>query len=509
MKGCAIICLFLWLSFPILVEAQAPCIPCEKLKDLKLPEVTILSVESRVSDTLRHDEPWLPPSIITKPFCRVMGRISAEINFELLLPQQWNGRFLMSGGGGFVGSIQNSFKDRLNEGYASAGTDTGHQGSGVSAEWAYDNMERQINFGRLAIHRTTVISKAIIEAFYCSAPAYSYFLGCSRGGGQAMMEAQVYPQDFNGIVAGAPAFSWPATGAKFINVNQKNYPDPKNLKPVLTSDNLKLLQDYVLKQCDNLDGLSDKIINDPRDCKIDLSKLPLCPGNQSSPTCFTKEQVEVIRAVYEPLEVDQKTIYPAFPFGEEADQGSWDVWIAGTTPYQQPSLHYLFGINMFKYLVFNDSSWDYTKYNFKNFFEQTRYAAAFLDATQTDYSEFKKNNAKMIMYHGWNDPALSAYSTIDHYEAAMQRDRDIQSYIRLFLLPGVLHCGGGTGCDNVDWVGLIRDWVENNKAPERIISSKITQGKTVATKPIYPYPKITVYGGSGDPSQEKSYKVKN
>jgi len=498
----------LLMSLPIFSTAQTPCTPCDKLKDLKLPDVTILSVESKASDSIRNPEPWIPPSYITKPFCRVMGRISAEINFELLLPQQWNGRFLMSGGGGFVGNIQNSYRDRINDGYANAGTDTGHQGNGLTAEWAYNNMERQLNFGRLAIHRTAVVSKSIIQAFYCKETSYAYFLGCSRGGGQAMVEAQLYPQDFNGVVAGAPAYNWPAIGAKFINVNQKNYPNANDQTPVFTSDNLKVLQEYVLKQCDKLDGLTDKIITDPRDCKIDLSKLPVCPGNQPGATCFTKEQLAAVKAVYEPLVVDQKTVYPGFPVGLEAEMGAWDVWIAGTNPYQKPSLHFMFGTNMFKYLVFNDPNWDYTKYDFKKFFDETKFASSYLDATSVDYSEFKKNNGKMIMYHGWNDPALSAYSTIDHYEAALKKDKDLNSYIRLFLLPGVLHCGGGTGCDNVDWVGLIREWVENNKAPDRILSTKVDQGKTIATRPLVPYPKMTVYAGSGDARQEKSYKVK-
>ena len=240
------------LFFPLLTLAQAPCLKCERLKDLKLPDVTILSVEEKASDTIASPAPWIPQVYITKPFCRVMGRISKEINFELLLPQAWNGRFLMSGGGGFVGSIQNDMKGRVNDGYASAGTDTGHQGDGFTAEWAYNNMERQLNFGRLAVHRTAAVSKAIIASFYCKEASFSYFLGCSRGGGQAMVEAQYYPQDFDGIVAGAPAFSWPAIGAKFISIIQKNYPNLNDLTPIITSDNLKLFQEHVLKQCDNL-----------------------------------------------------------------------------------------------------------------------------------------------------------------------------------------------------------------------------------------------------------------
>jgi feruloyl esterase len=323
-----------------------------------------------------------------------------------------------------------------------------------------------------------------------------------------MIEAQFYAEDFDGIVAGAPAFSWPAIGGKFISHSQKIYPVAGG-KPILTTDNLKILQEYVMKQCDNLDGLADKIITDPRDCKIDLSKLPLCPGNKSAAGCFTKEQLAAVKSIYDPLVAEGKTIYPGFPPGLEAEEGNWDVWIAGTNPYVQPSLHYMFGTNVYKYLVFNDPNFDYTKYDFKNYTKDTQFASSYLDATQTDYSEFKKRKGKMIMYHGWNDAALSANITIEHYEAALKQDKDLSSYIRLFMLPGVLHCGGGTGCDNVDWVTLIRDWVENNKAPDRIISSKYANGKAIATRPVYPYPKVVVYGGSGDAKDEKSYKVKN
>jgi hypothetical protein len=494
---------------PIILSGQVSankksCIPCEKLQDLRLPDVTILKIEAVTSDTLKSQ-------VINVPYCRVVGRISKEINFELLVPQQWNGRFLMSGGGGFVGSIQNDLKGYVNQGFATAGTDTGHQGDGLTAEWALNNMERQLNFGRLAVHRTTVVSKSIIRTLYCEDPAYSYFLGCSRGGGQAMMEAQVYPDDFNGLVAGAPAFNWPAIGAKFIDGCRNNYPHPSDVsKPVMTNDNLKLLQDYILKQCDNLDGVTDRIINDPRNCKIDFSKLPLCPDNKAGTTCFTKEQIATIKSIYGPTMADNKMIYPAFPVGLEAENGSWDVWITGTSPDLQkaPSLHYMFGTNMFKYLVYNDPSWDYSKYNFKNFFEETQYASAFLDATQTDYSEFKKTKGKMIMYHGWNDPALSANATIQHYEEAMQKDKDLQSFIRFFLLPGVLHCGGGTGPDNVDWVKLIQDWVENGKAPERIVLSKQENGKITMTRPVFPFPKLTIYNGKGDTNLEQNFKAK-
>ena len=487
------------------------CIPCEKLQELRLPDVTILKIESLPGDTVKSQEDWMPVVSIKVPFCRVLGRISKEINFELLVPQQWNGRFLMSGGGGFVGSIQNNLKEYVNQGYATAGTDTGHEGDGLTADWAFNNMERQLNFGRLAVHRTAVVSKSVIRTLHCADPAYSYFLGCSRGGGQAMVEAQFYPDDFNGIVAGAPAFGWPAIGAKFIEGCKYNYPNPSDVsKPVITNDNLRLLQDYILQQCDNLDGVSDRIINDPRDCKINFSKLPLCPDNKTGTNCFTQEQITAIKSIYSPIMVDNKMIYPGFPVGLEAEAGSWDAWITGTSPFLQkgPSLHYMFGTNMFKYLVYNDPSWDYSKYDFKNFFEETSYASAYLDATQTDYSEFKKAKGKMIMYHGWNDAALSANATIQHYEEAMQKDKDLQSFIRLFLLPGVLHCGGGTGPDNIDWVKLIQDWVENEKTPERIVLSKLEQGKAIMTRPVFPFPKVTIYNGKGDTNLDQNFRAK-
>ena len=506
----------LWLS-PLCLAAQSagdskPCMPCEQLKSLQLPDVTILSAEQKVNDTIKGQASWIPVVVVKVPYCKVMGRISKEINFELLLPVTWNRRFLMSGGGGFVGYIQNGLRNYVNEGYATAGTDTGHSGNEITAEWGLDNMERQLNFGRLAIHRTAVVSKSIMRTFYCGGPDYSYFHGCSRGGGQAMIEAQFYPDDFNGIVAGAPAYAWPAIGAKFTKVNQANYPNPKELKPVLSNDNLKFVQQSVMKQCDALDGVKDNILNDPRECKFDPATLPVCQDGKSGSGCITKEQLAVLKAVYDPLVINKQEVYPGFPVGLEAEQGSWDVWIAGTSTYPDqngmPSLHYFFGTNMFKYLVFNDASWDYSKYDFSNFFKDTQYASAYLDATQTDYGEFKKLNGKMIMYHGWNDPALSAYATIEHYQAALERDKDLPSNIRLFMLPGVLHCFGGQGPDQVDWVKLIRDWVEHGQAPECILTSKMVNGKTTMTRPAFPYPKVSKYDGKGDPNSEKSFSAK-
>lgn len=478
---------------------KIPCMPCEELKNIILPDVIISQAEE-------IQEP--------APHCKVTGIIGTEINFELLLPYTWNSRFAMGGGGGFVGSIQNMAASSISKGYATAGTDTGHKGHGLTAEWALNNMERQVNFGHLAVHRTAVTTKEIIRQYYDSNVAYSYFLGCSRGGGQAMMEAQRYPDDFDGIVAGAPAFNWPAIAAEFIQNSQAIYPNPEELEnPVITLGNLKLLQTKVLEQCDALDGLNDQILNDPVDCELDFSVLPICPDNTPSDDCFTLQQIEAIKIVYSGARNQQEKIYPGFPPGGENEPGGWQAWITGPNEglriLKVPSLHFGFGTEMFKYLVFQDPSWDYSSYDFSDFSTTTRYASSYLDATSTDYSEFKNRGGKMIIYHGWNDPALSAYATIDHYKQVMDKDSDVKNYLRLFLLPGVLHCGDGPGPSNVDWIELVRNWVEEGTAPNRVILSTMEDGNPIMTRPAFPYPEKAIYDGKGDPNKESSFETSN
>jgi len=474
-----------------------PCIPCEQIKNIGLPDV-IISQTEQLQDPVPH--------------CKISGIIGTEIKFELLLPNDWNSRFAMGGGGGFVGSVQNMARSSIKDGYATAGTDTGHQGDGIKADWALNNMERQVNFGHLAVHRTTVTSKEIIRQYYCAEASYNYFLGCSRGGGQAMMEAQRYPQDFDGIVAGAPAFNWPAFGAEFIQNSQAVYPNPTALdEPVITLANLKLLQTKVLDQCDTMDGLKDQILNDPMDCNFDFELLPKCPDNAPSDDCFTSSQLAAIRIVYAGVSDKQAEIYPGYPLGGENETGGWQAWITGPNydamKINFPSLHFGFGTEIFKYLVFQDSTWDYSSYDFADFLATTQYASSYLDATSTNYSEFKQHGGKMIIYHGWNDPALSALATIDHYTEAKKQDATLENYLRLFLLPGVLHCGGGPGPSQTDWIGLVREWVENDKAPERVILSKVEDDKVTIARPVFPYPAKAVYDGSGDPNRESSFKV--
>ena len=453
------------------------CIPCEKLAGLTLPDVRITSAEKVTT---------------VKPHCKVFGVIGKEIKFEVLLPDDWNNIFIMGGGGGFVGTIQNAARSSVNQGFATSGTDTGHDGSkSPGAEWALNNMERQLNFGHLAVHRTAEVSKAIIQSYYGSHPEFSYFIGCSRGGGQAMMEAQRYPEDFDGIVVGAPAFSWTAIAAEAVQNTQAVYPAGFS-KPLLTDDHIRILQEAVLRQCDMTDGVKDSILNNPADCKFDFSSLPKCPGDVHGKECFTTAQINAIKKIYEGADAGHGITYPGFPYGGEYEPGGWMTWIVGSVEIAKkniyPSLHSYFGIEIFKYLILQDPGWDYTLYDFRGYEKELRYAAAYLDATSTDYSGFRDRKGKIIFWHGWNDPALSAFATIDHYNAVKKADPDVSNYMRLYLLPGVLHCGGGEGPSGVDWIALIRDWVEKNIAPDKIIAVKNVSGKIVMSRPVFPYP---------------------
>ena len=452
------------------------CIPCEKLTGLRLPDVKINSAET-VTTGSAH--------------CKVLGVIGKEIKFEILLPDNWNNVFIMGGGGGFVGTIQNAARSSVNQGFATSGTDTGHDGTKYpGAGWALNDMERQLNFGHLAVHRTAEVSKSIIQSYYGSRPEYSYFIGCSRGGGQAMMEAQRYPEDFDGIVVGAPAFRWTAIAAEAVQNTQAVYPSGFS-KPLLTDDHIRILQEAVLRQCDMTDGVRDSILNNPADCKFNFSSLPKCPGDVQGKECFTTAQINAIKKIYEGADAGYGITYPGFPYGGEYEPGGWMTWIVGSEEIAKknvyPSLHAYFGIEIFKYLILQDPDWDYTLYDFRRYEKELRYAAAYLDATSTDYSGFRDRKGKIIFWHGWNDPALSAFATIEHYNAVKKKDPDVSKYMRLYLLPGVLHCGGGEGPSGVDWITLIRDWVEKDIAPLKIIAVKNVNGKMVMSRPVSPY----------------------
>ena len=446
--------------------------------------------------------------------CRVTGVIETEINFELLLPDDWNGRFLMGGGGGFVGSVQNTARllyggGALERGYATAGTDTGHTGGGIEAGWALDNPERQENFGHRAVHLTAETSKSIIAHYYAQPADYAYFVGCSRGGGQGMMESQRYPDDFDGIVAGAPAYHWTGITAGFVQNQQAIYPDGDLDAPLLTAATLELLGSSILAACDADDGVADGMLADPRQCGFDPADLPRCEADRPGDDCVTAAQLAAIETVYRGPLSNGEPIYHGFNYGGEHEAGGWDTWVVGTGQRRAPGMpnaQYGFGTELFKYFVFGDPEWDYTQYDFSTWRDDVAETAAILDANDTDLGRFRDAGGKIIYWTGWSDLALSALGTIDYYERLAEGDPGARDYARLYMLPGVLHCRGGPGPNRVDWVEAIRAWVEDGRAPERLLATKLDgDGQVTLTRPACPYPQVAVYDGSGDPHDAASF----
>ncbi len=438
--------------------------------------------------------------------CRVTGTIDSEIHFELLLPlpDAWNGRFVMGGGGGFVGTIDNQAMTLyanpatpLARGFATVATDTGHRGSAIDARWALDREDREVNFGFRAVHLTSEVAKTIIRLHYGRDIDYSYFLGCSRGGGYAMMESQRYPDDFDGIVGGAPAYDWTGVGTLFLQITQAMYPVPTaGAGPVVTPEARRLLSNAILEACDDLDGVADGILNDPRTCSFELDDLPRCTAGASGSACLTQAQLDAIKVVYRGAVVGGTVVYPGFPFGGEAEAGGWGQWTVGAANALgpgTPSLHYAFSTQFYKYMVFDDPEWSYADYDFSTWARDTRHIGELLNATDTDLTPFKVAGGKLILWNGWADPALTPLGTIKYYEGVQSRDPDVRrlrpaipSAGRPALLrrTGPRSCGlalgdptlgrGGTGARAPDRVEGGRQGQSDAAAPAVRVSGRST-----------------------------------
>ena len=363
-----------------------------------------------------------------------------------------------------------------------------------------------MNFGHLAVHRVAEVSKAIIRHHYGAPASRSYFNGCSNGGRQALMEAQRYPDDFDGIVSGAPAYDFTGLAAQFIKDIQAAFPTPQSLTTaLLPADALKSVEAQVLAKCDALDGVTDGVMEDPRSCTVDINTF----------TGVSDAQKKALSVIYGEKKLADGPIYPAQPFGGEGDaSGGWPMWIASVNPMlmaglKVPSLRFGFGTEFFKYFVYNDAAWDYLKYDFANYRSDSRLAGSMVNATDPNLGAFKARGGKLLLWHGWSDPALSALATTKYYEQVQALDQSASDYARLFMMPGVLHCAGGPGPDRVDWNAVIDDWVEKGAAPDRIIATKMAAGKVARSRPLCAYPLRAVYNGSGSTDDARTSAVAN
>jgi feruloyl esterase len=471
---------------------------CESLKGLQLPDVRITGASAQATPA---------------PLCKLDGVIGKEVNFTLWLPEAWNGKFIMGGQGGFAGTVDSQPLQMgvLQRGYALAGTDTGHvvQGGGTDGSWAMGDLERVVNYAHGAIHSVTEVSKAVIRTRYGRVADRSYFVGCSNGGREALMSAQRYPNDFDGIVAGAPALDFQGAMATFLTVTRKMYPDPKRLdEPVLNKPARDLLAAKVLEKCDSQDGLKDGVLSKPLSCDFDVRTLACKKGKSDG--CLTEAQVDAVQTIRNGPMLNGKPFHVGFPYGGESNEAGWGRWLAGKKDgiaKDVPSAGYGFSLDFMRYFVKQDPTWSYTSFTpaaLVSFPKEMSALQKTISANDPDLSAFRSKGGKLLMYHGWADSALSPNMSIRYVDSVYAHDASAKNDVRLFLLPGVLHCGGGPGPDRFDSVDLLDKWISGAPAPEEAIASFASGG----SRKVCAYPKVQVFNGAGDGKSPEQFSCK-
>jgi feruloyl esterase len=479
---------------------------CANLSALKLPDTTITSAQEVTGGSLTPTGARALTGL--PPFCRVVAVTRPAIRFEVWLPlDTWNGKFQGVGNGANAGTISYpAMVTAMKRGYATASTDTGHQTENArDGEWAMGHPELVADFGYRAIHVTAENGKTIVGKFYAQPAKHAYFVACSTGGRQALMEAQRFPEDYDGIIAGAPAVNWSRfqTGGHMWVADAFNK-DPESYLP---ATKLKALGDAVNAACDKLDGITDGIIADPRKCTFD-PKLLQCAAGKDDATCLTPKQVTAVSKVWSGSHSSSgELIYPGYMRGGEASPGGWNAYMTGTGPLS--GNHYEQASNTLKYLILENPNWDYRSFDVEKdaAFAQKKLGKLF-DAFDPNLTPFRDRGGRLLLYHGWNDPSISPLNTINYYEKVGATVKNSEEFARLFMVPGMLHCGGGPGPNSFDMVAALEQWVEQKHAPERIDASHITNGAVDRTRPLCVYPKTASYTGSGSTDEAANFVCK-
>jgi hypothetical protein len=502
--------------------ASAMAASCDSLATLTLPGTTIFTAQAVPAGSFTP--PGSPPINNLPAFCRVAGVLrpttDSNIQFEVWLPSSgWNGKFQGIGNGGFAGAINfTGLGVAVSHGYATASTDTGHQAAITDGAWALGHREKLIDFGYRAIHETTEKGKAIVRAFYGEQPRHSYFNSCSNGGRQALMEAQRYPADYDGILAGAPANHWThlLTGALWNA--QATTSDPASYIP---SSKIPAIEAAALAACDALDGVNDGVIDDPSRCQFDPAVL-LCSGPESK-TCLTQPQTAALKKIYSgPRNSKGEQLFPGYSPGGETGFNGWQGWITGASPAK--SFQFAFASQFFQNMVYEDPAWDYHTFDIDHAPKVADdKVAGILNATDPDLKRFQKRGGKLIVYHGWSDAAIPPVNAINYYQTVVSKmgAKDTGSFVKLYMVPGMQHCSGGPG-PNVfgqstvaesdpqhDISAALELWVEQGTAPNEIVATKY-KGDTPATgvlrtRPLCAYPLVAHWKGTGSTDEAANF----
>ena len=494
----------------VLMTAEAQAATCESLLALSLPRTKVTLAQpvaagafspqgegqARVQQTAVFKE--LPA------FCRVAATLrpvsDSEIRIEVWMPLAgWNGKFHGVGNGGYAGTFTYTaprlgagMAEALKRGYATASTDTGHTvdaGATFLAQPA-----KLVDYADRAVHEMTVAAKAIVAAFYGSGPKLSYWHGCSLGGRQGLMEAQRFADDYDGIIASAPVNPQTRLSVWAAYVGHAALKDPARAIP---ASKFPMIHEAVLAACDALDGLQDGLIADPPLCKFDFASLT-CRGEDNA-SCLTVAQVATVRTLTSPAVHPKsgETIFPGLALGTEL---GWGLRIGGPEPSP-------LGTDFVRYALFRNPDWDWRTFDLETAVAEADRLGEVIDAGP-DLTAFMRRRGKLLLYHGWADQNFSAQSTIDYYRRVVDTVGSAKTAngLRLFLVPGMAHCGGGEGPNTFDMISALERWVENNQAPASIIASHSTDGKLDRTRPLCPYPEVAKYNGTGSLDDAANFK---
>ena len=445
-------------------------------------------------------------------YCWVDAMIRPNIRFAASLPTSWNGRFVMRGGGGYAGQqpVKGGDDALRDEGWVTASTDTGHDAARYPlASFAYDNRDGEIDYAYRAVHLTAVEVKALVAEYYGRPADHDYWLGCSTGGRQGLMSAQRFPDDFDGIVAGAPVLDFTNTQIGGVWFSRAMRENPLGLEKIAR------VGEAIYAACDGLDGLEDGLIDDPRQCRFDpRTDYPRCEGADRV-DCLTEGQSETLAKIYGGVVSRGEPYFPGQPLGAELGDplgspasrtsgwGRWFVDPAGGTPLLE-----LFGVTFMRYMAFtrDDPDWSLERFDFDEDPYRMDAIRGILDATDPDLTRFRDAGGRMITYHGWSDTALNPMMALNYYEGVLAETPDAADFYRLYMVPGMFHCAGGRGINTIDALPDLVAWVENGEAPDRLVGRRVDgDGQVLMTRPVCPYPEVARYTGSGDVADADSF----
>ena len=476
----------------LLAPRAALAATCAELANVTLPATTITAAVVVPPGTFKPPAgPATNPLYATLPeFCRVSATLrpsaDSDIRIEVWLPAQWNGRFQAVGNGAWAGTIPyGPMAGAVSEGYATAGTDTGHVGN--NAAFAIGHPEKIVDLGYRSVHEMTVQAKALINSFYGRAQQFSIWNGCSQGGRQGITAAVRYPTDFDGVIAGAPAVNWMNLHAGRMAANRAaNRTEAANIP----QDKYALVHSAALDACDLDDGVKDGLIENPLSCRFD-PKVLQCKSSDSR-NCLTPPQVEAARSLYAPV-LDPKTGQQILPGLVPGSETTWAL-AAARRPLAT-------ALDAFKYIVFEDPNWDPASFNAATDIERTLRADKndVLNSSSTDLKAFFDRGGKLLMYHGWSDTQVTPLNSIDYFQKVLSRfgPQAAGTSIQLYMAPGMNHCNGGAGPDVFNKVAALEQWMATGTAPEPIVASHFTNGTIDRTRPLCTLGRVAKWTGSG------------